>query len=235
MPRSFPNDPIASNLVLMTMGEEPLDWRRTWAELELPVPRALQADLLKRWSEPWRHYHDLRHLSDCLSLFAGLRDLSRRPAEIELALWFHDAILDSRSDDNEERSAGLARSLLPATGLSLEATDRIARLVLATRHRGEPPRDEAALLVGIDLAILGADEARFAQYEGDIRAEYDWVPEPEYRRARTEVLRRFLAQEAIFVQPRLRAELEDRARRNIARLIGELESPAGPEEAEPSG
>ena len=60
-------------------------------------------------------------------------------------------------------------------------------------HAARPATADEALLVDIDLAILGAAEERFAQYEAQIRAEYAWVDDALFRSRRREVLTGFLA------------------------------------------
>jgi len=47
---------------------------------------------------------------------------------------------------------------------------------MATAHHDEPEGRDATLVVDIDLAILGTDPARFAEYEQQVRAEYAEVP-----------------------------------------------------------
>ncbi|MBT9552193.1 MAG: hypothetical protein IV088_15195 [Hydrogenophaga sp.] len=64
---------------------------------------------------------------------------------------------------------------------------------MATCHDAEPEGDDARRLVDIDLAILGADPARFAEYDAQVREEYRWVPNWLYRCKRREVLAGFLA------------------------------------------
>ncbi len=77
-------------------------WRQGWRDIGVAQPNmALCDELMARYSEPHRHYHTLQHLEECLSLFASLRDLAAHPAELEIALWFHDAIYDVKRDDNE--------------------------------------------------------------------------------------------------------------------------------------
>ena len=55
-----------------------------------------------------RAYHTLRHIEACLAWMrdAPLEDDDRIAAEF--AIWFHDAVYDTRASDNEERSADLA-------------------------------------------------------------------------------------------------------------------------------
>jgi len=91
---------------------------------------------------------------------------------------------------------------------------------MATRHATAAPASaDEALLVDIDLAILGADAARFAQYQAQIRREYAHVAEPEFRDGRSAVLAGLLARDPIYRTPRLRDELEARARTNLALAI----------------
>ena len=58
-----------------------------WGSLGLPV--ALRDDLLARWRHEGRHYHDVRHLWQCL---AALEVLGCDDPVVELAAWFHDAV-----------------------------------------------------------------------------------------------------------------------------------------------
>lgn len=64
------------------------------------------------YAKPERHYHNGRHVRECLREFEPVRHLAIEPAAVELALWFHDAVCDPRANDNEHRSAGLARQCL---------------------------------------------------------------------------------------------------------------------------
>lgn len=81
---------------------------------------------------------------------------------------------------------------------------------------------DAALLVDIDLGILGAAPSVFENYDQAIRLEYGWVPETHYRLGRAQILRTFLDRDVIFKTPRIRDQLEEQARENLARKLHEL-------------
>lgn len=190
---------------------------RVWSALGLGTSRAaLHAELAAAWSEPHRAYHTLQHLEECLAHLDGIAPDAHA---VEVALWFHDAIYDTHASDNEERSADWAAREL--TGHDALAA-RVRDLILATRHNAIPAGDEAALMVDIDLAILGADEARFAEYEAQVAREYAWVPREVYVRERTKILQSFLDRERIYTTDAFRARLGAAARRNLAWSIAEL-------------
>ncbi len=174
-----------------------------------------RADVLGRYSEPWRKYHTLQHLAECLSQFTPASHLAARPAEVEAALWFHDAVYELRSGDNEERSAHLAQSVLASAGVSSEAVSRVIALVLATKHHTAPAQPDAQLLVDVDLSILGSTPARFAEYEQQIKEEYSFVPEGTFRQKRREILTAFLARPRIFSTEHFFVRLESQARANL--------------------
>ena len=67
--------------------------------------------------------------------------------------------------------------------------ERVADLILATKHAAVPTDADARLVVDIDLSILGSAEERFDRYERDVRREYRWVPGFIYRRKRAEAFR----------------------------------------------
>jgi predicted metal-dependent HD superfamily phosphohydrolase len=180
------------------------------ARWKLP-DRSLYDALVARYREPHRRYHTLEHLEECFTAFDEIAGLAEHPADVELALWFHDAIYDTRRKDNEARSAEWAQS---ATGNS-----RVRALIMATRHEAVPNTADEKVLVDVDLWILGAPEKRFDEYELQVREEYGWVPGPIYRRKRREILRGFVARPAIYgTEPFLR-RYEAQARANLARSL----------------
>ena len=203
----------------------PTHWEATWTALgarDLPALRGTYEDLVARYSEPHRKYHTLRHLEDCLATFAEVRALAERPAEVEVALWFHDAVYDTRSDQNEARSAELAAETVIGTGQPPGCAHRIETLVMATRHDATPTDTDAKVLADVDLSILGADPRRFDEYERQVREEYGWMPGPLYRSGRRKILQAFMTRPVIFSTPHMRARHEARARANIARSLEAL-------------
>ena len=196
-------------------------WLDAWRELGTPAPDdVLLAELQARYREPHRAYHTLQHLDECLDSLARERSHAQRPAEIALALWFHDAIYDVQAHDNEERSADWARQALLDAGAPAEAAERVHALVMATCHQALPQDADAQLLVDIDLSILGAPAPRFAEYERQIRIEYAHVPPEVFEPRRRRILGAFLAREPLYLTPSIRAQREAQARLNLRQAIG---------------
>jgi predicted metal-dependent HD superfamily phosphohydrolase len=205
-------------------------WWASWQSLGVaPDERGarLHAELLDRYAEPQRHYHTRQHLTECFAQWARLRELSERPGEVEIALWFHDAIYEVRAHDNELRSAQWAEAAALAAGVAPAVAGRLHALVMATCHAAAPAGIDAELLVDVDLSILGAPTARFWEYERQIRREYAWVPELEYVSGRARVLEGFLARPRIYASARCHDELEAAARANLAASIARLRGEPG--------
>jgi predicted metal-dependent HD superfamily phosphohydrolase len=198
-------------------------WRRAWGALGVREPDAsLLDELLHRYAEPHRRYHTMQHLGECFAQFAVLRDVAEHPEEIELALWFHDAIYDTHRDDNEQRSADWARSSVLAAGAPSAAADRVHALVMATRHDALPATDGERILVDVDLSILGADPQRFDEYEEQVRCEYAWVCDAAFRSGRRSILEAFLSRPRLYATERFAALYEARARSNLRRSVERL-------------
>jgi len=184
---------------------------------------ALLSRLVAAWSEPQRRYHSLRHLQECLQgLERWGRDLVARH-EIGMALWFHDAVYEPERDNNEERSARWAARSLREHGVADDAIRRIGRMVRATRHLSARATDAKveglALMLDIDLAILGADRARFEEYERQVRLEYAHVPDEAFARGRADFVERLLQIDPLYRTEPVRSELESRARDNLQRSL----------------
>jgi len=196
------------------------NWADAWHALGVGSPgEALCTELQRRYAEPQRRYHTMQHLGECLAWFEREKALAERPGEVALALWFHDAIYDVHAHDNEARSADWAREALIEAGVDAAAAERVHALVMATRHDAVPEGRDAELLIDIDLSILGADRARFDEYERQVQAEYVFVPDEVRLPRRRAILQRFLDREAIYATPRMHAQLEARARANLRRSI----------------
>jgi predicted metal-dependent HD superfamily phosphohydrolase len=175
--------------------------------------------LLEAYAEPHRHYHTLKHVRDSLAVLDSMPNLDRDDAKLlEQAIVWHDVAYDPRALDNEERSAALARENLGPPIFSQAQVDEIARLILLTKGRISAQDDRrGAIMISIDLAILGAPRPVYDAYAAAIRREYPHIPEPAYRRLRTKVLGRLLEASPLYPDPILRARLEIGARANIMR------------------
>lgn len=196
-------------------------WQRAWAHLALSAPIGLFERLVAAYSEPHRHYHSLQHLQECLGHFSQAVDGAHHPGEIEIALWFHDAIYELRGKDNESLSADWATQALQAAGAASDVQTRVHALIMATCHQATPAEPDQQLLVDIDLAILGSAPARFAQYDQQVKAEYNWVPGFLYRMKRKDVLKGFLNRKHIYSTRQFRDQLEAQARVNLKQAIGQ--------------
>ncbi|WP_166907831.1 hypothetical protein [Mycobacterium sp. DL440] len=186
------------------------------------LTEALREDLLARWSEPHRKHHNVAHLREVLDAIGTLGDdgLHFDREAVELAAWFHDAIYEIGRDDNEERSAVLARQLLAG----FADRDEVARLVLATKsHKVDPGDVNGAVLSDADLSVLGAPALRYRHYVDAVREEYASVPDGVFRPARAQVLAALLDGPIFHTGPGLQ-RWEEQARRNVAEEISELNS-----------
>ncbi len=191
------------------------------------IDDATKAELTALYRADDRHYHGIRHIEALLGLLDEYRPQFADPEAIEAAIWFHDAIYDSRRKDNETLSAALAAEKLHGH-VDAPRFARIVRMIEATATHEVPDFDDAtakndaALLLDMDLSILGAPAKTFDAYEDAVRREYGWVSDPDWRTGRGSVLRNFLARPRIFHTDILAARFEDQARANMERSLAKL-------------
>jgi predicted metal-dependent HD superfamily phosphohydrolase len=193
------------------------------------IGAALKTELSALYRQPGRHYHGLAHIEALLMLVREHRAEIADPQAVEAAVWFHDAVYDSRRSDNEARSAALAAEKL-ASRVDPARLARIVAMIEATATHALPDlgneaaNGDAALFLDMDLSILGAPKGAFDSYEAAVRREYAWVDDKAWRSGRTAVLRKFLSRPHIFHTETFRQRFEARARKNIQRSIVALTS-----------
>lgn len=186
------------------------------------------------YREPYRAYHAWPHIE---AMLAGLDEVRRAPEfasahfdEVEMAIFFHDAVYDPRRDDNEAKSAELFRVYAGKhAAIGAEGVERIAAMILATAKHLPDPDISMRLLLDLDLAVLGSTPERYAAYVQAVRKEYAFVPDAAWRDGRAAVMKHFLARERLYQTDVFHARHEQQARINIAfeidRIAGGSTSP----------
>lgn len=189
------------------------------------IGESMKTELSALYRAPDRHYHGIAHIAALLALLDEHRSEIADPEAVEAAIWFHDAVYDSRRNDNEAKSADLAAQKL--SGADPQRVASVVAMIEATATHALPDLSgeavhDAALFLDMDLAILGSGPALFDAYEAAVRHEYEWVDEPAWRSGRAAVLERFMDRPAIFHTNTFRRLYEQQARDNIARSLAGL-------------
>ena len=79
-------------------------WRRCVASPPSPEGAEVYGELTRLLSAPYRRYHTLAHIHDCLRRLDKVAALLRDPDAVELGLWFHDAVYEMDCGTNEQLS-----------------------------------------------------------------------------------------------------------------------------------
>jgi predicted metal-dependent HD superfamily phosphohydrolase len=179
--------------------------------------------LIGAYAEKHRFYHTLEHINACLDHMDHIAGLVDKPDEIELSIWFHDAIYNPYSSKNELMSANWAAHFLRKHSISEDAISRVHNLIMATAHSTPAHTKDESLLVDIDLSILGVDPEVYNRFERAIRKEYKWIPHFLYRKKRGEILESFLNRDKIYQNQYFYQRLEKQARLNLSNAISFLQ------------
>ena len=184
-----------------------------------------------RYAEPHRAYHGQAHVDAMLRGLHGLGAAVASPAAVELAIWYHDAIYDPAARDNEARSAALLLSELAgiAGPALLGAAALMVRLTAGHALTPEVPdalREDCALFLDLDLAVLGAGTDAFDAYEAGIAREFAPVHgSVAFRVGRAAFLTGMLARPRLFHTERFHGALDASARANLRRARWALTRP----------
>ncbi|HUQ60549.1 metal-dependent phosphohydrolase [Lentzea sp.] len=197
-------------------------WDGLLGRLTRDDPTATGRELIDRWAEPHRRYHDLAHLTAVLDAVHDLAGHAEDLDAVRLAVWYHDAVYAGAPDD-EENSARLAEADLTGLALPPALVAETARLVrLTATHDPAPGDSNGETLCDADLAILAAGRADYARYVEAVRAEYPHVTDETFRAGRATVLGNLLALPTLFRTPAGQQRWESAARANVAAELASL-------------
>lgn len=199
--------------------------RRIWDDAVRTLGGAPDAaDLIERYSEPHRSYHNTFHVASVVRDSWALADTftftTEERAILTLAACAHDVIYDGKPGDDERASAAWARQRL--AGLEEEQITRVESLVLATITHSSDDR-LAQVMLDADLAILGSEPEHYERYRQAVRQEYGQYDDETWRAGRTKVLKTLLDREDLYVTEPARELWDAAARTNLARELQTLE------------
>ena len=197
-------------------------WRRCVASPPSPDGAEVYVQLTRLLSAPYRRYHTLAHIDDCLRRLDKVAALLKDPDAVELGLWFHDAVYQMDSGSNEQESAKLFEKL--AKGADPALRRRVRGLILATRHVGGERDHDRRYIIDIDLAGFGASWDDFMRNGVLLREESPTKTDAQYHSGQVSFLRRLQRRRHFFATEYFRDRYEARARANLRRLIGDLVS-----------
>lgn len=145
-------------------------------------------DLVRRYQEPHRKYHNLLHIAQ---IFNTAKELGVHLTDNQMyAVWFHDAVYDTQGLDNEEKSAELAGKHL--SFLPEKDRNQVQTMIMDTKkHEASIP--ESRLVLDLDVSILGSERDAYNKYMTSVREEFSFVPYDVYKEGRAKVLEKFLS------------------------------------------
>lgn len=182
----------------------------------------LWAEIHKAYSEPGRHYHNHEHIGYLLGKAEEYKSELEDYDLVLYAIFYHDIVYDFHRSDNEEKSAEFAVRRLKQLGLPEERISRCEKHILATKKHEASDDNDTNYMVDFDLASLGEPPEVFEENAENIRREYSFVPEKEFREGRKKILQHFLDMERIFKTNAFFLRYEEQARENLKAAIEKL-------------
>lgn len=202
-------------------------WKRLMLHCGNPKEgTAVFAEILQCYGETWRSYHTLEHIRSMLAIFDEYREeCGEEPCDLAallFAIWLHDLVYDPKRNDNEEQCAIHAHQLVRLLGFDEEFACRVDKQILATKQHRPTDDSDTNILLGLDLAILGAPRELFNCYCEGIRLEYGFMAEADYRAERIVVLDKLAQHKPLFAHPWFHRKFDVAARCNMFAAIAQL-------------
>lgn len=207
-----------------TTKELTTTWRALSAILKLDESKGFLADLLPRYDESHRKYHNKKHILDVIDQIYVLGDLVELTNEdlwlAILAAFYHDAVYVPGFAYNEILSAEMARAHLNCMGLPAADINKIIFAILATqKHESDQLIDQ----VLIDADLYGLGTTNYVSNGVQVRREFgiENPNDPKWVAGRRKFLISFLERPRIYLLPHQEG-LEVAARRHMKNELADL-------------
>jgi predicted metal-dependent HD superfamily phosphohydrolase len=192
------------------------------------VKDKLWNEIVDRYTERYRFYHNLNHLADLFSLFERFMPHINQPAITGFSIFYHDIVHDTFRQDNEEKSALTAREHLQQLNINRLLLQNVEHFIVATKTHTIPGNflleNDLSFFLDFDLSILGGKWEDYFTYSGNIRKEFNQYPDATYKEGRTHALELITNRPFLFLTPEFRQLFEETARENINKELSLLQS-----------
>ena len=171
----------------------------------------LLIEVARRYGEPHRKYHTLKHVMEMFTL-ARDRGIELSDQQV-LAIWLHDIVYRVPADPNESNemaSVRLARGWLSEICYPTILAVKVA-LIIKDTEQELPTGGESAVVIDLDLAGLSLNYWRNRTL---IRQEFACYSDEEFRVGRCKWLMSMLGRKSIYVSG-LFDDLESEAKKGL--------------------
>lgn len=215
-------EPAGAAVAIATPEAERFEslWDRRVASPPSPNGRTIYAELCSRYGAPYRRFHNLDHIRDCVRRLDEVTPLLDDRDAVELALWFHDAVYEVGATTNERHSAELFLDL--SAGARFVFRHHVCGLIMATRHARLIHGNDRRFMVDIDLSGFGHPWEEFIHNGARLREESVHQTDADYFAAQGVFLGRLQQRPRIFFTDYFHDRYEAQARANLSRVLADL-------------
>jgi predicted metal-dependent HD superfamily phosphohydrolase len=143
-------------------------------------------EILNKWNEPHRGYHNIEHLKDLLRQI-GKVDSEEKELLVLVSL-FHDIIYEPNKNDNEEKSAEF---FLNSTTNIKPEIELVYQTILDTKKH-ESSNSLSKKFNEMDMKVVTRGFNELMKWEEGIRKEYSMYSDSDYKKGRIEFLKSLL-------------------------------------------
>jgi predicted metal-dependent HD superfamily phosphohydrolase len=174
-----------------------------------------------------RYYHDLNHIEHLLNYMNDFYLCLEDKLILELAIWFHDSIYNSKSKDNEINSVFYLINFLNNVPnfnlLNFKFSVPVFKMILCTRHNNTSTTRLEKIMCDIDLRD-GFNEGHYMDNSINIKKEFSHLSDEEWIEGRINFLNDFLKRKRIYQTDEYYNKYEEQAKLNLNKELNYLKN-----------
>lgn len=182
-------------------------------------------DILARYREDHRYYHNELHVKNLLKSAAKFSHKIEDIYSLYLMIWYHDVVYIPKNNDNEEISAQFAASSMQLV-LDRSTIDKIYSAIIFSKHKYKSNcfSPDIQIFLELDLEILGALPETYKKYSENIEKEYTaFFTKEKYVQGRIKFINDMLGKLPIFYTEELQHK-NFTSEKNLTRELKKLTS-----------
>ena len=189
-------------------------WQRNSYNKDAGVAKNVFNQLVQMYTESWRSYHNLEHITASLSYFDACKSHAEFADAIEFAIWFHDCVYKLGASDNEALSRDwfinqTNHYIVPATIKSVD------ELIMDTRHLSIPNSHDGKLIADIDLTSFGLPWDEYLQDSRAVQSEFPEISNGCAIKSKILFLENLVDDGQIYYSDYYLAHFEEKAQSNV--------------------